>query len=67
MGEIVLNLEVVAGKKQVGRIFSPLHQLQGIRRVGQGGNALSSPLPSEVEMKPVWFKFKEEFRIMRWI
>lgn len=67
MGEIVLNLEVVAGKKQVGRIFSALHQPQGIWRVDQGGKALSSPLPSGVEMKPFWLNFKEKFRIVRWI
>ena len=62
-----MNLEVGAGKKQVDRTFSPLHQPRGIRRVGQAGKALGSPVPSGVEMKPFGFKFKDRFRIVMWV
>lgn len=67
LGERVLTLEVVAGRKQVGRPFSPLHQPQGIRTADQGGKALSCPVPSGMEMKPFWFKFKDGFRILTWV
>lgn len=51
LGERMLTLEVVAGRKQVGRPFSPLHQPQGIQMGDQGGKALSCPVPSGMEMK----------------
>lgn len=60
MGEIVLNLEVAARKKQVDWVFSlffPSQRASG-GRVGQGGKALGSPITQGMEMKVFGFKLK---------